>query len=586
MATALINLASDVTGVLPVANGGTGWAAIASGALTYGNGSSALATTTAGTSGYVLALNGSTPTWVATTTFSSGLTYSAGNVTNTGVLSLGVTGTALTGALTIATSSTAFNGLTASTTVTGSGTTLTFANTLAGILGVGGGGTGLSSVTDGQLLFGSGSTNALTALATSTGGVLTNSYTTGRPSWTATSTLFGTGTGGQVLGWSNATGGLAFVATSSSASAITALGSGFASTTGATITFSTTTLAFNGLTFGQTIVPSASALMFTPTVTGTLSVGGGGTGQTSFGQGWLHSDGTTLTSSTSPTINYIIATSTTASNIFASTTTAPYFALSGLGTIGAPVLTFTGDLNTGIWSSGADTLNLSTAGSERLRIDSSGNVGIGTTSPFRSLSITGAVSTAQQAIAYDTGNYTDILTSSVGDMFVYPSGNDALFNNSNLWVCTGGSGNTNGCPSGTPSGFGNLIVETKFGVASSTPWAAISIGANGAIVTTEKSLTDGVTIAIDWTQGNQQLVTLGGNRTITFSGYIPGQTLRFVVCQDATGSRTLTWPAAVLWGGGTAPTLTTTANKCDVTTFLTTSATGTVQVLGSSVLNF
>ncbi|OGC80521.1 hypothetical protein A2943_00935, partial [Candidatus Adlerbacteria bacterium RIFCSPLOWO2_01_FULL_51_16] len=92
--------------------------------------------------------------------------------------------------VTFATSSTAFNGLTASTTITGSGDTLTFTNTLAGTLGVGGGGTGLSSVSDGQLLFGSGST-ALATLATTTGAgrFLTLDYSTGRPSWAATSSL-------------------------------------------------------------------------------------------------------------------------------------------------------------------------------------------------------------------------------------------------------------------------------------------------------------------------------------------------------------------------------------------------------------
>lgn len=40
----LINLTSDVTGVLSVANGGTGWAAIKSGYIPFGNGSSAIAT--------------------------------------------------------------------------------------------------------------------------------------------------------------------------------------------------------------------------------------------------------------------------------------------------------------------------------------------------------------------------------------------------------------------------------------------------------------------------------------------------------------------------------------------------------------
>jgi hypothetical protein len=50
---------------------------------------------------------------------------------------------------------------------------------------------------------------------------------------------------------------------------------------------------------------------------GTASVAQGGTGQTSFAQGWLHSNGATLTSSTSPTVNYITATSTTATSTFA-----------------------------------------------------------------------------------------------------------------------------------------------------------------------------------------------------------------------------------------------------------------------------
>jgi hypothetical protein len=71
VATALINLASDVTGMLPVANGGTGWAAIESGAIPYGNGTGQLATTTVATAGYVLAYLNGVPTWTATTTLAN-----------------------------------------------------------------------------------------------------------------------------------------------------------------------------------------------------------------------------------------------------------------------------------------------------------------------------------------------------------------------------------------------------------------------------------------------------------------------------------------------------------------------------------
>ena len=44
------------------------------------------------------------------------------------------------------------------------------------------------------------------------------------------------------------------------------------------------------------------------------------------------------------------------------------------GTAALPSYTFSGDTNTGIYSPGADILAWSTAGSERLRIDTSGNV--------------------------------------------------------------------------------------------------------------------------------------------------------------------------------------------------------------------
>ena len=80
LSTALINLASDITGILPVGNCGTGWANIAASAIPYGNGSDALATTTTGTGGYVLAYLNGVPAWTATTTFSAPLSYSGGAV--------------------------------------------------------------------------------------------------------------------------------------------------------------------------------------------------------------------------------------------------------------------------------------------------------------------------------------------------------------------------------------------------------------------------------------------------------------------------------------------------------------------------
>jgi hypothetical protein len=58
-----------------------------------------------------------------------------------------------------------------------------------------------------------------------------------------------------------------------------------------------------------------------------------------------------------------------------------------LGAAATPSVTFTGDLNTGIYSPGADQLAISTNSTERLRVTSTGLVGIGTTSPGYTLDV-------------------------------------------------------------------------------------------------------------------------------------------------------------------------------------------------------
>jgi len=64
-----------------------------------------------------------------------------------------------------------------------------------------------------------------------------------------------------------------------------------------------------------------------------------------------------------------------------------------LGSASAPSIYFAGDTNTGIYSPTGDTIALSTGGSERLRLDSSGRLGLGTSAP-QSLLDVGAGSTS------------------------------------------------------------------------------------------------------------------------------------------------------------------------------------------------
>lgn len=84
------------------------------------------------------------------------------------------------------------------------------------------------------------------------------------------------------------------------------------------------------------------------------------------------------------------------------------------------------------------------------------------------------------------------------------------------------------------------------------------------------SNSDGATITFNLATSNKHTVTLGGNRTLALSNPAVGQVFMISLVQDGTGSRTVTWFTTIRWAGGSAPTLTTTANKRDTFGFICT----------------
>ena len=75
-------------------------------------------------------------------------------------------------------------------------------------------------------------------------------------------------------------------------------------------------------------------------------------------------------------------------------------------------------------------------------------------------------------------------------------------------------------------------------------------------------------VTIDWTdktKGKVRNINFGANNlTAIFSGAVKDQVLTFIITQDATGGRTLAWPANIKWPGGQAPVLSTAANRVDI----------------------
>ena len=79
------------------------------------------------------------------------------------------------------------------------------------------------------------------------------------------------------------------------------------------------------------------------------------------------------------------------------------------------------------------------------------------------------------------------------------------------------------------------------------------------------TLTDGATITPDFAVANNYSVTLAGNRTLANpTNLTAGQSGCIYITQDGTGSRTLAYGSDWDFGGGTVPTLTTTAAAVDV----------------------
>ena len=110
----------------------------------------------------------------------------------------------------------------------------------------------------------------------------------------------------------------------------------------------------------------------------------------------------------------------------------------------------------------------------------------------------------------------------------------------------------------TPSSATQVANKTYVDVNTVTP-------TNGGGETFYDSGNSGATSTLNLTNGNVQKITLTANCTVTLTAPTSGsyRSLMLFIFQDATGSRTVTWPASVHWGTAGVPILSTAAGKMD-----------------------
>ena len=114
------------------------------------------------------------------------------------------------------------------------------------------------------------------------------------------------------------------------------------------------------------------------------------------------------------------------------------------GSASAPVFTTTGDTNTGIFFPAVDTTALATNGTERMRVTSAGNVGIGNTSPAARLEAASTNAAANLIVA----RFSNLSPVGFGVGFDFWSAQTGGYSNANI----------TGIPRGDSSG--NLILST------------------------------------------------------------------------------------------------------------------------------
>jgi hypothetical protein len=276
------------------------------------------------------------------------------------------------------------------------------------------------------------------------------------------------------------------------------------------------------------------------------------------------------------------------------------------GSVTTPSITTTGNLNTGVYFPATNNVAVTTNGTQRILFDASGNTNVigslrlsGATSGYNGFKAASVAGSTVWTLPTTDGTSNQILkTDGSGNLGWATASGDVLLANNNAFTGANTFTNTTGQTVRNAATQDGIILKGRAGGTSSysvalqpttltasqtltLPNVTDTFAVLGTVQSfsaaqrgTVSALTDGATITPDFNAANNFSVTLGGSRTLANpTNQTAGQSGIIVITQDATGSRTLAYGSNYKFAGGTAPTLTTTANAVDVLAFYVESAT-------------